>query len=243
MSASKSMRAGKLQVRQFRYNRDNFSYLIFSDREALVIDGGAVAAVLSFLAVRKLKLRFVLNTHGHADHTSGNQALQQQTGAEFLDCRRLADLQALAFGNEQITVYRTPGHTVDSICLHLDRVLVTGDTLFNGTVGNCFSGDMRGFYESLMMLGALPGSTVIYAGHDYVRSSMAFARKMEPGNSDIDRYLERYDPQHVRSLLADELLVNPYLRFNREAIVSVLRRRRLPVATAYERWHSLMSIE
>ena len=152
-------------------------------------------------------------------------------------------MRRLVFGDERITVYRTPGHTADSICLHLDRVLITGDTLFNGTVGNCFSGDMRSFYDSLMMLGSLPGSTVIYAGHDYVPSSMAFARKMEPGNSDIDRYLERYDPQHVWSLLADELLVNPYLRFNREAIVSVLRRRRLPVATAYERWHSLMSIE
>ena len=93
------------------------------------------------------------------------------------------------------------------------------------------------------MLCSLAGSTVIYAGHDYVRSSMAFAKKIEPMNRDIDRYLERYDPQHVWSLLKDELQVNPYLRFNEKAIVDVLCSHRLPVATAYEKWHSLMAID
>ena len=179
----------------------------------------------------------------HSDHTSGNRALLQQTEAEFLDCRKLTEMKKLAFGHEQIKVYQTPGHTMDSICLHLDTVLFTGDTLFNGTVGNCFSGDMRSFYDSLMLLKSLPYSTIIYAGHDYVRSSMAFARKMEPMNGNIDRYLERYDPQHVWSTLKDELLINPYLRFNEKSIVDVLDRRRLPVATAYEKWHSLMEIE
>ncbi len=237
------MRIGKLTVRQFRYSRDNFSYLIFNDHEAVVIDGGAVDAIVSFLRARSLQLRFVLNTHMHSDHTLGNRALLQQTGAEFLDCRKLADIGELLFGNERIKIYQTPGHTIDSICLHFGTVLFTGDTLFNGTVGNCFSGDMRSFYDSLMMLCSLPGSTLIYAGHDYVRSSMAFAKKMEPMNRDIDRYLERYDPQHVWSLLKDELQVNPYLRFNEKAIVDVLRRRHLPMATDYEKWHSLMSIE
>jgi len=243
MAVSKSTRAGKLQVRQFRYNRDNFSYLIYNDREAIVIDGGAVEAIASFLRARSLRLKFVLNTHNHGDHTSGNQALLRLTGAEFIDCWRLADLRKLTFAGEHITIYRTPGHTVDSLCFHLDRVLITGDTLFNGTVGNCFSGDMLSFYNSLMMLCSLPETTIIFAGHDYVRSSVAFAKKMEPANRNIDCYLESYDRGHVWSELKDELLINPYLRFNQESIVSVLRRRRLPVATAYERWHSLMSIE
>jgi hydroxyacylglutathione hydrolase len=243
MSASGSMKAGKLQVRQYRYSRDNFSYLIFNGRAAVVIDGGAVEVIAAFLRARGLELRFVFNTHKHGDHTLGNQALLELTAAEFIDCQRLADQGGLVFGGEEIRIYRTPGHTLDSICFHLDRVLITGDTLFNGTVGNCFSGDMLSFYNSLMMLCTLPDTTVIYAGHDYVHSSVAFARRMEPMNRDIDRYLERYDQEHVWSLLKDELLVNPYLRFNEESIVSVLRRRNLPVATAYERWRSLMSIE
>ena len=237
------MQAGKLQVRQFRYNRDNFSYLFFNNREAVVIDGGAVELIAAFLHARALELRFVFNTHNHGDHTLGNQDLQELTDAEFIDCQRLADLRKLVFGGEHITIYRTPGHTVDSICFHLDRVLITGDTLFNGTVGNCFSGDMLSFYDSLMMLCSLPETTIIYAGHDYVESSLAFARRMEPLNRDIDRYLERYDRKHVWSQLKDELLVNPYLRFNEESIVSVLRRRYLPVDTAFERWRSLMSID
>jgi len=237
------MQAGKLTVRQFRYGADNFSYLVFDDLEALAIDGGAVETMLSSLRSGSLQLRFVLNTHTHSDHTLGNRDLLHRTGAEFLDCRNLAAMGKLRFGNELIKVYTTPGHSMDSICLHLDNVLFSGDTLFNGTVGNCFSGDMRGFYNSLMMLASLPGSTLIYSGHDYVKSSMAFARKMEPENPHIDRYLKIYDPQHVRSLLEDELLVNPYLRFNEETIVTVLKKRRLPVATAFDRWVSLMSIE
>jgi len=237
------MRVGQFSIRQFRYSRDNFSYLIFNDHEAVVIDGGAVEAIVAFLRSRSLQLRFVINTHMHSDHILGNRALLQQTGAEFLDCRKLTEMKRLGFGGEQIKVYQTPGHTKDSICLHLDAVLFTGDTLFNGTVGNCFSGDMRSFYDSLMMLKSLPDSTVIHAGHDYVRSSMAFARKMEPMNRDIDRYLERYDPQHVWSLLTDELLINPYLRFNEKNIITALKNRRLSVFTAYKRWVSLMSIE
>ena len=116
------MQAGKLQVRQFRYNRDNFSYLFFNNREAVVIDGGAVELIAAFLHARALELRFVFNTHNHGDHTLGNQDLQELTDAEFIDCQRLADLQKFVFGGEHITIYRTPGHTVDSICFHLDRV-------------------------------------------------------------------------------------------------------------------------
>ena len=89
----------------------------------------------------------------------------------------------------------------------------------------------------------LPDDTRIYAGHDYVRDSLAFARHLEPGNKDIDNFWNSYDPDHVYSTMADERRINPYLRFNEEPIVNLLKENNLPHATELERWHSLMSIE
>lgn len=90
---------------------------------------------------------------------------------------------------------------------------------------------------------ALPGDTLIYAGHDYVRDSVALAEQLEPGNPDIERFRQAYDPGHVYSTLAEEWKVNPYLRFNAPAIIALLKERDLPVATEEERWLSLMSLD
>jgi hydroxyacylglutathione hydrolase len=139
-------------------------------------------------------------------------------------------------------VYHTPGHTGDSVTFHAGNFLVTGDTLFNGTVGNCFSGDLSAFYNSVKKLISFPEDTVIYAGHDYVEYSMSFARLIEPGNVDIDIFLKKYNPEEVSSTIGDELKVNPYVRFNDSKMISVLKGKGLPVSTEFERWESLMSL-
>lgn len=232
-----------LAVEQFRYSFDNLGYLIFGDRTAMAVDGGAVEDILSFLEKRRLELRWVVNTHSHYDHTSGNEALLKYSRARFIDCAALAVLGRLELEGKIIQVYATPGHTRDSICFHTDTILLTGDTLFNGTVGNCFSGDIHSFYSSIRKILTLPPETVIYAGHDYVRDSLAMARHLEPDNPAIDDFLSVYDPNHVYSTLADELRINPYLRFNEGRIVRLLREMELPRGTEEERWKSLMSLE
>jgi hydroxyacylglutathione hydrolase len=72
---------------------------------------------------------------------------------------------------------------------------------------------------------ALPGETVIYAGHDYVRSALAFARSLEPENRAIDPFFKKYDPGNVFSTLQEELQVNPYLRFMTPGITDDLKKR------------------
>ena len=90
----------------------------------------------------------------------------------------------------------------------------------------------------------LPDKTKIYAGHDYIRDSIAFAKHLEPDNNkDIDRFWNSYEPDHVYSTLADERKINPYLRFNEEPIINLLKANNLPHDTEWERWQSLMSIE
>jgi hydroxyacylglutathione hydrolase len=112
-----------------------------------------------------------------------------------------------------------------------------------GPSGIVFSGNLEAFFESVRRLMRLPGETLVYAGHDYVLASLAFARFLEPENSAIDAFRERYDPHHCRSTIAEEERINPYFRFDEPGILRVLEKRGLPRGTPWERWHSLMSIE
>lgn len=232
-----------LHVEQFRYAQDNLGYLVFGERSAMAVDGGAWQEIMDFAGRRRLALLYVTHTHLHHDHTEGSDHLLDRSGARLVGFHDLQEGSVITLDGEPVRVYRTPGHSIDSICFHAGRYLLSGDTLFNGTIGNCFSGDLRAFYESVVRLTALPDDTVVFPGHDYVEPAIAFARYLEPGNGDIDAYGKNYDPNCVYSLLRDERKVNPYLRFNDPKIIAILEKRGLPVGTGWERWQSLMSID
>lgn len=232
-----------LNIKQFRYGSDNLAYLIHGKTQAMVIDGGAWKEILSFLENHNLALELITNTHSHYDHTLGNNHLIKSTGARFLDSGIFSDNYKIIIDGRDIIVYLTPGHTDDSVCFHTENFLITGDTIFNGTVGNCFSGNQKNFYLSIKRLMNLPDETLIYAGHDYIRDSLIFAKHLEPNNKNIDLFLKSYNRDHVYSTLADERKINPYLRFNEKSIINILKEKNLPCTTEWERWKSLMSIE
>jgi len=233
-----------MHVEQFRYSADNLAYLVWNDAGGIAVDGGAVEEILGFLADRRLPLLYVTNTHRHYDHTLGNDALLAATKARLASPDSVDEGYGIDWGGETLLIHRTPGHTEDSVCFQAGSVLLTGDTLFNGTVGNCFSGDLLGFLGSIRRLMVFPDETMILAGHDYVRDSMLFARRLEPSNLPaLEAYWRTYDPAFVCSSLREERGMNPYLRFNDPGIVAVLKDRGLPRATEEERWLSLMSIE
>ncbi len=231
-----------LKVKQFRYGFDNLGYLVYGGASALAVDGGAADAIIAFVAQNGLSLQYVANTHDHPDHTSGNAALLKGSNARLLTAEELQK-GSIELAGMKIQIIHTPGHTNDSLCFYTGDILISGDTLFNGTIGNCFSGNLEGFYNSILKLTTLPEGTIVYAGHDYVRDSMAFAKHIEPGNQANDDFLRRYNPEHVFSTLADEKNINPYFRFNEPALIALMEKRGLPVATQWERWQSLMSIE
>ena len=231
-----------MKVMQLRYSEDNLGYLIYGKSSAMAIDGGAVEEILDFTGAKGLDLLYVLNTHGHMDHTVGNRALLSRTGAQFIDSGSPLEKGKLSLEGEQVHIYHTPGHTLDSVSFHLGDMLITGDTLFQGKVGRCFSGNLKAFLGSVKILMGFPEQTIIYAGHDYVMEYMDFVRRLEPDNPYIDEYLEKYNPSHVHSTLADEYRINPFLRFNQEKIISILREKELPVETEQDRWESMMSL-
>jgi hydroxyacylglutathione hydrolase len=231
-----------MNIKQFRYSFDNLGYVVYAQQEAMAIDGGAVEQIQAFIKDRGLSLKYVTNTHSHTDHTTGTSELVKKMNAKYKDHKTIAKTGKIFLGDQEIKVLHTPGHTSDSVSFYTGSCLIAGDTLFNGTVGNCFSGDLDRFLKSIKLLLSYPDDTILYAGHDYVTAAIDVARQFEPHNPDLDSYLKGYDPDHVRSTLADERKVNPYLRFNRKSIVAILKRKGLPVDTEDQRWSSVMTL-
>lgn len=137
-----------------------------------------------------VEIRYVIDTHVHADHYSGGRALAQRVGAPYClhesdqglvryAFEPLRDGQRLELGNVKIDVLHTPGHTPDSICLLVTDArrgeapwfVITGDTLFVGAVGRPdLAGqeeEMAGvLYDSLhARLLTLPDELEIFPGH------------------------------------------------------------------------------
>lgn len=231
-----------MNIEQFRFSRDNLGYLVYSQKQGIAIDAGAVEQILAFAEKKNIQIKYVTNTHSHHDHTPGNAALLEKTDAQFIDCRQIKSDQTIHIDHEILEVWHTPGHTDDCVTFKADDFLITGDTLFNGTVGNCFSGDLDAFFKSLTRLAALPENTKVYGGHDYVMESMEYAKTVEKDNPYIEEYIKNYNPEFIVSTLADELKVNLFLRFNAPKMIKRIQKQSMPADTEFARFNSLMEI-
>ena len=231
-----------MEIAQFRYFSDNLAYVLHGQTQALVVDGGAVAEIREYIRARGLAPVLAANTHRHPDHTAGTRELVAALACPHADPDDALAMGQILLDGEAVQVVSTPGHTMDSLCFLAPGLAVTGDTLFNATVGNCFTGDVQAFFRSVKTIMSWPPETFIYAGHDYVDQSLAFAWHLEPDNPAIAEYEAKYDPNLVRSSLADEFRVNPYLRFNDPAMIRLLESRNLPVKTEFDRFSSVMRL-
>ena len=168
--------------RQVKNLGDNFSYIVADDdsREAAVVDSSYNADEIAvILKSKNFKLKYIINTHGHSDHTAGNAELRAEFGGQTVANESskptpdvaVADGEIIVIGVIRIKVIHTPGHTQDSICLLVDdKLLLTGDTLFVGECGRTDlpGGDSTSMYDSLFnKLLMLEDDVKIYPGHDY----------------------------------------------------------------------------
>jgi hydroxyacylglutathione hydrolase len=165
---------------QIKRRGDNFSYIIADDRtkEAVIVDPNFNAdAIFQIVRRQNLTVKYIVNTHGHHDHTAGNKDVQSKCGGKIV-AHRLAmitkdvsveDGDVLKFGHSTIKVIYTPGHSKDSICLLCDNKLLTGDTLFVGECGITDSSESaKDMYNSLFhKLMKLEDNIEVYPGHDY----------------------------------------------------------------------------
>jgi glyoxylase-like metal-dependent hydrolase (beta-lactamase superfamily II) len=134
-------------------------------REAVVIDPGDESErIVMLLAEEKLKLKYIINTHGHFDHVGGNRELKAATEADILihaldepmlgqlanaargfgldgvensppADRTIDEGDEITFGNITLKVIHMPGHSQGGVALYTDSIVFVGDSLFAGSIG------------------------------------------------------------------------------------------------------------
>ncbi|MFI5414005.1 MAG: MBL fold metallo-hydrolase, partial [Candidatus Lutacidiplasmatales archaeon] len=147
-------------------------------REGIIVDPGRdIAPYRALLAEGHWRLVGIVETHTHADHLAGHSALHAATDAPIhlgrlspaqYPHRSLADGDSVSFGEEEVVVLETPGHTPDHVTLKARDKVFTGDTLLLGSCGrtDLGGGSPEKLYASLQeKLLTLPRETEVYPAH------------------------------------------------------------------------------
>ncbi len=210
---------------------DNYLWLVHDpdSGETAVVDPGDAAPVLAEAKRRGWTISQIWNTHWHPDHTGGNLAVKQATGARISGPvaesipGRDVDLHAgdeVRLGAHVGRVIEVPGHTLGHIALIFDddRAAFVGDTLFAMGCGRLFEGSPEQMHRSLQSLAALPGDTRVYCAHEYTLANARFAAHAEPGNAAIGERLAEVVALRaggritLPSTIALERATNPFVR-------------------------------
>ncbi len=225
---------------KFRGGGDNLAYVIgcSSQKAAAVIDPISAHDILEYCENKKLRILFVLNTHGHPDHTGGNDVITSATGAHILAhpndrilnvSEPLADGKHIEVGKVNIEVIHTPGHTAGSVSFRVQNKLISGDTVFLAGAGNTrFGGDVHDLFQSFQnKIIPLPARTELCPGHDYAYTNLHFAQTIEPDNTHIDHKLkELKDAEKERhiisSTIGEEKKYNPFFRIENPELIESL---------------------
>lgn len=232
-AASVSATPDKMEVVRVPALSDNYIWLLHEPKSNLtaVVDPAEVEPVNKVLQERGWKLDYIFNTHHHWDHTGGNEALKAQHNLQVVgpkaDAARipgidvqLADGDVFNFGELEMRVFDTPGHTRGHVTYWLPeaKALFPGDTLFALGCGRLFEGHPEMMWSSLSKLLPLPRDTLVYCAHEYTQSNARFAVTVDPNNEALQKRKEAIDAARkkgeatVPSLLGDELDTNPMLR-------------------------------
>ena len=221
---------------------DNYIWLVHDEPsgETAVVDPGDASPVLAEAQRRGWTITQIWNTHWHADHTGGNLALKEATGAIISGPASgripgrdvaLSEGDQLRIGDRGARVIEVPGHTLDHIALIFDdeRVAFVGDTLFAMGCGRLFEGTPDQMYRSLGRLVDLPEDTRLYCAHEYTLANAQFAAHAEPQNDAVAARLAEVNGLRDRGLItlpttvAEERGTNPFVRASNASEFARLR--------------------
>jgi hydroxyacylglutathione hydrolase len=223
---------GKLEIVAVPAFADNYLWLVHDPEsgETAVVDPGDPAPVMSEADRRGWRITKILNTHWHPDHTGGNLAIREATGAEIwgpagengrvpgLD-HPLYEGADISIGRHLAKVWDVPGHTLGHIAYVFgdDEVAFVGDTVFAMGCGRLFEGSPEQMHHSLRRLAELPDETRLYCAPEYTLANARFAAHAFPQNKEIADRLrhivqERSEARPtVPTTVALERRTNPFL--------------------------------
>ena len=210
---------------------DNYIWLVHDEAsgETAVVDPGAADPVLAEAERRGWTIGQIWNTHWHPDHTGGNLAVKEATGATIsgpaaetipgVDVK-LSEGDRIRIGDHVGGVWAVPGHTLGHIALVFDeaRVAFVGDTLFAMGCGRLFEGTPQQMYASLQRLTSLPDDTELYCAHEYTLSNARFAVSADPANSAVADRLAHVEAARAQgkitlpTTVSAERATNPFVR-------------------------------
>jgi hydroxyacylglutathione hydrolase len=181
-------------------------------KEALIIDPGLeytqeATSINNYIAKEGLKVKFIINTHGHDDHIKGDTVFQEKYKVPLcihqLDEHYLDEVgfkpsvpnfllnagSQIVCGNETLKVLHTPGHTQGSICLIGEKLVFTGDTLFAGSIGRTDfqGGSIPDMQASLQKIKQLPDYLMVYTGHGET-TIMGQEKRANPFLANLDMF-------------------------------------------------------
>jgi hydroxyacylglutathione hydrolase len=195
-----------------------------------VVDPGDPKPVLAELERRGWALTQIWNTHWHPDHTGGNQAIDEATGAPVIgpeEVRRVyqpdrvvGEGDRIRVGSWEAEVWAIPAHTAGHIAYYFEsaKAVFVGDTLFAMGCGRLFEGTAAQMYANLQRLAALPEDTRVYCGHEYTLANARFAVTVERDNPALAGRLSRVEAARERgevtlpTTIGEERATNPFIR-------------------------------
>ncbi|RZL97710.1 MAG: hydroxyacylglutathione hydrolase, partial [Sphingomonas sp.] len=199
--------------------------------ETLVVDPAEAAPVLAAAQARGWRITQIWNTHWHPDHTGGNAAIREATGATITgpaaEATRIPTLDVqvsegdlVHLGTVGARVIGVGAHTAGHIAYHLagEHVAFVGDTLFAMGCGRLFEGSAADMFVALRKLDAMPEQTIVYCAHEYTQSNGRYARVAEPDNAAIAERMATVEAARaageptVPTTIALERATNPFLR-------------------------------
>lgn len=206
---------------------DNYAYLLQDCQTgiAAIIDPSEVAPIVEECEKQQIKPQFIFNTHHHFDHVEGNLALKQRYGAKVVvgaaDFYRISgadiaveDSDIFKLGNSEAQIIRADGHTIGHILWYFakDKLLFTGDVLFNLSIGGLFEGTPEQMWTSLCKIKKLPDDVLFYPGHEYTLYGLGhlYGPAAEVYAAKAHERLQKGLPV-APITLGEEKVVNPYL--------------------------------
>lgn len=203
-------------VRQL-FDRDTWTYTYLvadpASKEAAIIDPVKEQFERDAQLIEELgfHLKYVLETHVHADHITSSGKLRDRFGAKVVlqeasnaSCADILakDGDVLTLGDKEIKVLHTPGHTDADATFQIEDAVFTGDALFVRGCGRTDfqAGSTESLYSSIHdKIFSLPDETVIYPGHDYkghtvstIGEEKAYNPRLGAGK-DLDAFAEIMD--------------------------------------------------